>query len=53
MFQQPQHSNALPRIAQWIIVTLLAMLLLSGMREARIELRCGAACQQAVTGQEF
>lgn len=53
MFNTPKHSNTLPRIAHWIIVTLIAMLLLSGVRTARVELRCGAACQQITSGREF
>lgn len=53
MFNAPQHSNALPRIAQWIIAILIAMLMLSAMREARVALRCGAACQKITSGQEY
>jgi hypothetical protein len=53
MFKQPQHSNTFARIALSATLALLVFQLMAAANMTRVELRCGAACQQVVTGREF
>lgn len=53
MFNTPQHSSTFARIAKWAAIALLALSLLNAAHLTRVELRCGAACQRVVSGQEY
>lgn len=54
MFAQPPSTNDFVKIAKWAIVALIALTLLNAGQNARMELRCGAACQRIVNhGQGY